>query len=123
MKFKNLTPGKIVLKIIVILLLIIEIYPILWMLTASVKTPSEFASQPSYSLPHSFYFLNYVKAWTTGKMYIFFKNSVIDTMVSLLFISLFSVTAAFAIAKMKWKFKGVFYNTMIAGITVPGTPF
>lgn len=121
MKIKKLTAGKILLKIIVVLLLIIEIYPILWMLTASVKTPSEFVSEPSFSLPHSFYYMNYVKAWTTGKMYIFFKNSVIDTMVSLLFISLFSVTAAFAISKMKWKCKGIFYNTMIAGITVPVT--
>ena len=118
---KKWTPGRVALKVLIVLLMIIDIYPILWMLTASFKTSNEFAMEPSYALPHTLYLANYINAWTTGKMYVFYKNSIIDTFSSLILICVFSVTASFAIAKMKWKFKKAYYNIMIAGITVPVT--
>jgi ABC-type sugar transport system, permease component len=118
---KHVTVGGVILKILIALILIIDIYPIFWMITASFKTPNEFSAQPSFSLPHSLYLVNYVNAWTTGQMYIFYKNSIIDTLVSLVLICVFSVTASFAIAKMKWRFKNAYYNMMIAGISVPVT--
>ena len=73
-KTKKLT-RFIVTKLIIGILVIIDIYPLFWMLTASFKTPDEFVSKPAYALNAGFYIQNYIDAWTRGKMAIFFKNS------------------------------------------------
>lgn len=106
-------------KILIFLLLLIELYPIFWILMSSIKTTQEFNLTPSYALPASFYFKNYITAWTSGKMNIFFKNSAINTLVSLFFIVLFSTTASFALTKMQWKGRDLVQKIFLSGIMIP----
>ena len=78
--------------IVIFLLCMIEIYPLFWMLTASFKKQAEWSEKPAYALNDGFYFQNYSDAWTRGHMSTFFKNSLITTLVALVFIVFFSVT-------------------------------
>jgi len=103
----------------VVLLLVFEAYPIVWMVLSAFKTSSEFAVNPSYALPQGLYYQNFVDAWTTGKMGIFFFNSTVVTLVSLVLIVLLSTTASFAIVKMKWRLKKLVNLLFNAGIMVP----
>ena len=80
---KKVTPGSIVSKVIIVLICVIDIYPIIWMLTASLKQSYEWSAKPAYALPDGFYFQNYIDAWNRGHMSTFFFNSVVDTMVYL----------------------------------------
>lgn len=113
------TTKSVLIKIFIFVLVLIEVYPIFWMLTASLKQPSEFVSKPAYALMDGFYIKNYVDAWTRGNMGTFFVNSLICTLVSLVFIVLFSVTVGFAVTKMEWKFKKFIGNFFLLGIMVP----
>ena len=56
------------------------------MLTASFKKQAEWSEKPAYALNDGFYFQNYSDAWTRGHMSTFFKNSLITTLVALVFI-------------------------------------
>ena len=105
--------------IIIFLICVIEIYPLFWMLTASFKKQAEWSEKPAYALNDGFYVQNYIDAWTRGHMATFFKNSLITTVVSLIFIVVFSVTVGFAVTKMKWKFKGAVAQFFAFGIMVP----
>lgn len=87
--------------IIIFLICVIEIYPLFWMLTASMKQQSEWSEKPAYALNKGFYLQNYIDAWTRGHMATYFKNSLITTVVSLIFIVIFSVTVGFAVTKMQ----------------------
>ncbi|MDF2886347.1 MAG: carbohydrate transporter rane protein 2, family [Lacrimispora sp.] len=110
---------SIAIKFVIICLVVIEIYPLFWMLTASLKQQSEWTSKPAYALNSGFYIQNYIQAWTRGNMNIFFKNSFICTVVSLFFIVLFTVTVSFAVTKMRWKlgeFVGKYFEF---GIMIP----
>lgn len=106
-------------KIFIFILVVIETYPIFWMLTAALKKPAEFVSKPAYALPDGFYFQNFVDAWTRGNMGLFFKNSVINTFVALIFIVIFSMTIGFAVTKMEWKYRDYFKKFFLLGIMVP----
>lgn len=106
-------------KIFIFILVVVETYPIFWMLTAALKKPAEFVSKPAYALPDGFYFQNFVDAWTRGNMGLFFKNSVINTFVALIFIVILSMTIGFAVTKMEWKFKNFFKQFFLLGIMVP----
>ncbi|MBQ9643966.1 MAG: carbohydrate ABC transporter permease [Lachnospiraceae bacterium] len=118
-KIKKITPKSIISKIVILLVLIIDVYPIFWLLTASVKRNSEWVEYPAYALPKGFYWQNYVEAWTRGHMATFFKNSLIDTLISLVFIVVFSTTVSFACVKMQWKMKKAVARYFQIGIMVP----
>jgi len=104
---------------VVAILLLITLYPVFWMIVSSLKAPNEFSMLPFYALPKSLYFDNFRVAWTTGQMGIFFKNSMFVTLVSLLFMVLLSVPAAFAITKMKWKYSNLANTYFMLGIMIP----
>lgn len=105
--------------LIVFVLCAVEIYPLFWMVTASLKQQSEWSEKPAYALPDGFYLQNYVDAWTRGKMATFFQNSLITTLISLIFIVVFAVTVGFAVTKMQWKLRGFTLGLFRMGIMVP----
>lgn len=111
--------GLIIGKILIIAFVIIEIYPVLWILLSSFKSTEEFALSASYALPSGIHIQNYVDAWNRGKMNIYFKNSAVVTLVSLLFIVLFSTTTSFALTKMRWKLRDKVMKIFLSGIMVP----
>jgi raffinose/stachyose/melibiose transport system permease protein len=101
------------------LLLLIEIYPIFWLLTSSVKGPDEFNLRPMYALPETFYWQNYVRAWTDGNMSVYFRNSIVATIPAIALTMLFGVMAAFALEIMTWRLKSGVLFLFLAGIMVP----
>ncbi|MFV0361648.1 MAG: carbohydrate ABC transporter permease [Suipraeoptans sp.] len=117
-KVRKITKSALV-KIILFIIVVIEIYPIFWMLTAALKQPSEFVTKPAYALPDGLYFKNFVDAWTRGNMGLFFKNSLIATGISLVFIVIFSMTIGFACTKMRWKLRDLTKEFFVLGIMVP----
>lgn len=105
--------------IIIIAILIVFLYPLFWMVTASFKQPAEFVSKPAYALNDGFYWQNYVDAWTRGNMGTYFFNSLINTLISLALIIICSVTISFALTKMQWKLKKPMSSYFGFGIMVP----
>ena len=105
--------------VIIFLICVLEVYPLFWMLTASLKQQHEWSDNPAYALNEGFYFENYVDAWTRGNMSTYFLNSLICTVVSLLFIVIFATTVGFAVTKMKWKMKDTVAKIFSLGIMIP----
>lgn len=106
-------------KVLIAAFLFIEIYPIFWIMMSSVKGNNEFALSPSYSLPRGIYWQNYVEAWNRGRMNIYFMNSAIVTVISLVLIVVLSTTSAFALTKMRWRLRGRAMTMFLSGIMVP----
>lgn len=104
----------------IIVLLVIGIYPILWLFLSSFKTQREFIQESTFALPESFNFQNYIDAWTTGNISQNFLNSVIVTLPSLTMVLLFGVGAAFAIEVMVWKGRSLTLLLFVSGIMIPG---
>ena len=115
--FKN--PSRWVVAVGIGLLLILALYPIIWLLLSSIKAPHEFNLRPIYALPEGFYAQNYVDAWTSGKFSIYFVNSVLVTIPSLALILCMSVAAAFGIEIMRWQLKNKVLLLFLAGILIP----
>lgn len=112
--------AKITLRgVIIFLICAIEIYPLFWLLTASFKQQAEWSQKPAYALNDGFYWQNYVDAWTRGHMATFFKNSLITTIIALVFIVIFASTVGFALTKMKWKLRKYASRYFVLGIMIP----
>lgn len=100
------------------LLLVVVLYPLLWMLLSSFKTNAEFSLQPFWALPASLHWQNYVDAWTSG-LSTYFLNSLLVVFPSLALILLISVAASFALEVMLWRGRNTILLIFLAGIMVP----
>ncbi|WP_291050452.1 carbohydrate ABC transporter permease [Herbiconiux sp.] len=108
-------------KIIVIgVLLITVVYPLFWLLMGSFKTQDEFLNSPTWALPETWTFDNYIEAWTTGNLGTYVRNSILATAPALFLTIVFGVAAGFALEVMVWKGRGVVLLAFLAGIMVPG---
>src|SRR5262249_42303551 len=101
------------------LLLIVEIYPIVWLVLQSFQTSSQVSLEPIWSLPNRVYLHNYEVAWTTGNIGTYFRNSVLATFPALALIIVLSLGAAFGIEVMRWRGRNVVLLAFVAGILIP----
>ena len=94
------------IRAMITILLVIEIYPMIWMLLGSFKTQYEFLNEPFWTLPQSWSLDNYVSVFTVGNFGQYIINSVLAVFPSLFVILLFGVAAGFALEVMVWKGRG-----------------
>ena len=109
---------KIVFAVFIIVFLIIQIYPVIWLFIASVKPSVELASAP-FALPKLVTFENFVKVLSDGKIGTYMWNSLKVTGISLLLIVVLSATAGYALSKFKVKGTKKIYSFFTFGIMVP----
>ncbi|MFB5761791.1 carbohydrate ABC transporter permease [Paenibacillus medicaginis] len=97
---------------------IINIFPLFWMVVDSFKTEQEYAQNP-FSLPTVLQFSNYSKAWEVANMNVYFLNSVIITIASLVLTVLLGALAAYFLSRFQFKLRGVTYGLFLLGMIVP----
>jgi raffinose/stachyose/melibiose transport system permease protein len=107
------------IRAMITILLIIEIYPMVWMFLGSFKTQYEFLNEPFWTLPQAWSLDNYVSVFTVGNFGQYILNSVLAVFPSLFVILLFGVAAGFALEVMVWKGRGTVLLLFLAGIMVP----
>lgn len=103
----------------IVVLVILELCPLLWLLLSSFKADNEFTLEPLWALPAGFHWQNYVDAWTTGNIGTYFLNSVLTVFPSLALILLFGLAAGFALEVMVWRGRNTILLLFLAGILVP----
>lgn len=115
---KPVTLSKVIIYIILSLLVLVYLFPLLWMLSVSLKTNSEVMASP-FSMPDVVQLGNYIFAWVYGKLGTATLNSVIVCGVALIVSMVIGSMAAFAIARMRWKFANSTMTYFLIGMMVP----
>jgi ABC-type glycerol-3-phosphate transport system permease component len=110
--------SKVVWAVILLFFFVITVYPIIWMLAGSLKDPSEFYKN-IWGFSKNPQFSNYLTAWKNGNMGQKFINSIIVTAGSLLVLIPVNSFAAYAIARLKFKFRKSIYMLLLLGIMIP----
>ncbi|MBB2975076.1 raffinose/stachyose/melibiose transport system permease protein [Microbacterium endophyticum] len=111
---------KLPVRVLVGVLLVVEIYPLVWLLLSSFKSQNEFLTEPSWALPSQLNLDNYVTAWTDGNLGTYVRNSILATFPSLVMIILLGVAAGFALEVLVWKGRNQTLLLFLVGIMVPG---
>lgn len=119
-KSKHDLIKKVVLYVILVLIAVIMAVPFIWMLSASIKSDREvFQMDPFVLIPKNPKWSNYAKIWTKIPMLTFVKNTVVLTII-VTFLQLFTSSfAAYAFAKLRFKFRNGLFLAYIATIAMP----
>lgn len=106
--------------LILLVLIIVAIFPAIWMLSTSIKNVTELYTIPPVIIPEFPTFANYLGVLQNSKMYMAFFNSTVVT-VSVVLLTLFlSVLAGYGLARFKFKGAGALKIGLLFGQMVPG---
>jgi len=97
---------------------ILTLYPLYWLVISAFKTNAEFINTP-FGLPQAWQVENFVKAWESSKMGIAFFNSMFISLASLALTLFLSALAAFVIARLQFRFKGLILGFFVVGMLIP----
>ena len=111
--------GQILSYIVLVLWAIISVFPVYWMLTFSLKTNEEIFGENVISLPKYWVWENYTRAMNTGNMPLYFLNSVIVAVSTIIITLLASVMATYAITRLDWKGRKSMNKFFMLGLTIP----
>jgi N-acetylglucosamine transport system permease protein len=90
-----------------------------WVFFASLSTSGEIASGHIFQFSAGLHFENYVEAWTTQKVSVFFMNSLLYTLVSCAAIVLISAPASYALSRFCFLGNGFIRNMFAAALGIP----
>jgi multiple sugar transport system permease protein len=102
---------------------LIMIYPILWLISSSLKGPSEIWTTVTQLIPEEFAFQNYVDGWQGfgGVTFAtFFRNSFIVAGLGTIFSVMSSAIVAYGFARIRFKGRNFWFTCMLITLMLPG---
>jgi raffinose/stachyose/melibiose transport system permease protein len=111
--------SKIFLMIFLAAFAIIQIFPLYWLITFSLKDNGEIFTTNPLGLPNIWRWENYSFVLNEGGLIHCFVNSLIYAGVSVVVSGLVSSMASYAIVRLKWKFSKVTMAYFSVGIMIP----
>ncbi len=119
MKKMKKSPVNILLYAFLGLWTAIQLFPLYWMLTFSLKDNNEIFGANVIGIPHVWRWENYTSVLTRGKVGTYFLNSVLVTGATIVLTSIVALMATYAMTRMIWKGRRLANNIVMLGLTVP----
>ncbi|MCP4167414.1 MAG: carbohydrate ABC transporter permease [Chloroflexi bacterium] len=115
---QRLKLSKVATYIILTAWALVVLFPLWTMLVNSIKPKRDIFRNP-FNFPTTFSFEGYQAAWTDGRFDLYFRNSIVITVISLVLILFLGSLAAYALANWRSRFATIIYIFFIAGLMVP----
>ena len=110
---------KIILYVILVLWSLVNLFPVYWMFTFSLKSNEEIFGKNLIGLPWDWRWSNYASAWKTGHMPTYFINSVIVSVSAILIVIIASMMATYALTRIDWALSKHVNAFFMLGLTIP----
>lgn len=111
--------SSIIVYAILILWALINLFPIYWMFTFSLKSNEEIFGTNVVGLPEEWLWSNYTTALSTGHMARYFFNSTLVAIITILLCLGAALMTTFALTRMIWKQKKTMNKFFMLGLTIP----
>ena len=108
-----------IVQIVMTLLVIVWIFPVVWVVSTSFKTTSEMFMNPLKLIPEEFTFDNYVRAWKLANFSRYLMNTVIYSVVSTAIVLFIVSTSGYVLGRYEFPGKKIITITILATILMP----
>jgi len=110
---------RIIIYIVLVIWTLVNLFPIYWMFTFSLKNNAEIFGENIIGLPKYWLWSNYSKALGSGSMFVYFKNSIIISAVAIFITTIAALMATYAMTRLKWKLSKTTNSFFMLGLTIP----
>ena len=102
MRVRKIKPGKIARVAALFFLFVILMFPFYFMLITSLKSEKDILITPIDYFPNPIVLENYVHAWNDSKFALYFFNTAIISILTLLLVSVVSMMTGYALSRYKF---------------------
>ena len=102
---------------ILFVILLLSIYPLLYMISTSLMTAGEASNQ--YMFPKKLMFENYLEVWNSNNFQKYTFNSIIISVVIVIGVLCTSIPAAYAFAKIDFPFRNIIFYGLLISLMIP----
>jgi ABC-type glycerol-3-phosphate transport system permease component len=121
---RGVTPLSVLMSLLTHLLLVVVCVviglPFFWMVTTSIKGPTEVQIFPPVWWPETPRLQNFVDAWEAAPFGRFYLNSVVTAGSGVTLEVLIAALAAYAFARIRFRFRETLFIVMLAAMMIPG---
>jgi raffinose/stachyose/melibiose transport system permease protein len=110
---------KWIVYLLLAILVVTQVYPLLWLVLYSLKTNEEILGGSFFALPKTPRFANYTEALEAGHYFRYLANSVIVTVVTMVCVIILASMVAYAISRFKWKLAPIALLVFMLGLMIP----
>ena len=114
---KKFNKELIIPYFILFLILLLSVYPLLYMISTSLMTAGEASNQ--YMFPKKLMFENYVEVWNSNNFQKYTFNSIIISVVIVTGVLCTSIPAAYAFAKIDFPFRDILFYALLISLMIP----
>ena len=111
--------GRRIITAVLGILVITTLYPIYWLVVNSFRKTEQIVTGDTFGLPDELFLGNYYDAIVNRNVLHYFKNSVIYTLLTIILTVLISTMLAYALTRMRWKYKKLGMSIAMFGILLP----
>lgn len=119
----NVKKTSVAVKILIYVFLafwtLINIFPIYWMFTFSLKDNDEIFGKNVAGLPLHWLWSNYSSAMKSGNMPKYFMNSILIAVLAILVTLIAAMMATYAMTRLVWKGRKLMNSFFMLGLTIP----
>ncbi len=122
LRFKSGNSAKVsnvFVYIVLILWTLLCLFPVYWMFTFSLKDNAEIFGANTIGLPQQWLWSNYARAATLGRMDLYFLNSFLIAVISIVLTLVASCMATYAMTRLVWKGRARMNKFFMLGLTIP----
>ena len=116
---RRLRPGVIAMTAVLVIVALIWASPLLILVTTAFRSAADFTAHGPLSWPHQWSLASFGSAWNVGQFSTAFRNSALITVVKVPIGVLLAAMLAFALAKLRIRFRRAIMFAVLLGLTVP----
>lgn len=110
---------RVLSRVLIAVLVVVQVYPLVWLFLSSVRTEQDFASANPFSLPTSFTLDHFARAFDHADLGRYILNSLIVTLGADALIVVCGLMGAYAIQVLGFRFSNAVRAMFLLGIVVP----
>ena len=111
--------GGILVTVLLTVAALLWFSPLLILLLTGLRTASDFLAHGPLSWPTELTLANFPDAWETGSLATTYRNTILITVIKVPLGVLISAMLAFALAKLRIRFRATILFVVLLGLTIP----
>lgn len=119
MKHISISGKKIILYLFMIVIAVIQIFPLIWLVNFSLLKSGDFFGSSFLKWPEAIQWKNYEDAFVYGRVPTYFVNSLSVTLATVLISAVLALMMSYAFTRMTWKLRLPIFNFIMLGMIIP----
>ena len=115
-KHHRMTPARAITYLFLVIWAVIQLFPLYWLFTFSLKNNKEIFGGNIAGLPQEWQWENYVKIFTQAHIYRYMLNSLFVAAVTIVLTLMLASMASYALTRLKWKLSNPVYLLFLTGM-------